>query len=49
MRTLDCPCGPTLTGGDDEELFRKGRAHADEHHAAEHRRLGAVARDSEVA
>lgn len=32
-RALDCPCGLTLTGDDDDELFRKGRAHADEHHA----------------
>jgi hypothetical protein len=32
-RVLDCPCGLTLTGSDDEDLFRKGRAHADEHHA----------------
>ena len=32
-RALDCPCGLTLTGTDDEELFGKGRAHADEHHA----------------
>ena len=31
-RLLDCPCGLTLTGTDDEDLFRKGRAHADEHH-----------------
>lgn len=31
-RELDCPCGLTLTGSDDEDLFRGGRAHADEHH-----------------
>ena len=31
-RELDCPCGLTLTGTDDEDLFRKGRDHADEHH-----------------
>ena len=29
---MDCPCGLTLTGTDDD-LFRLGRAHADEHHA----------------
>jgi hypothetical protein len=33
MRSLDCPCGLTLTGTDDDDLFRLGRAHADEHHA----------------
>lgn len=32
MRSLECPCGVTLTGADDEELFRLGRQHADEHH-----------------
>jgi hypothetical protein len=32
MRTLACPCGITLTGADDDELFRLGRQHADEHH-----------------
>ena len=32
-RALDCPCGLTLTGTDDDDLFREGRAHADEHHA----------------
>jgi hypothetical protein len=32
MRMLDCPCGITLTGADDEELFRLGREHADSHH-----------------
>jgi len=31
-RAVDCPCGLTLTGNDDEELFRLGREHADEHH-----------------
>jgi hypothetical protein len=35
MRALPCPCGITLTGADDEELFRLGRQHADEHHAAD--------------
>ena len=35
MRSLDCPCGLTLTGADDDELFRLGRAHADEHHASD--------------
>jgi len=32
-RSLPCPCGIVLTGADDEELFRLGRQHADEHHA----------------
>jgi hypothetical protein len=32
MKMLDCPCGITLTGADDEELFRLGREHADTHH-----------------
>ncbi|BBZ09594.1 hypothetical protein MDOR_37630 [Mycolicibacterium doricum] len=32
MRTMECPCGITLTGIDDDEMFRLGRAHADEHH-----------------
>jgi hypothetical protein len=31
-RSVQCPCGITLTGSDDEELFRLGRQHADEHH-----------------
>ena len=31
-RAMDCPCGITLTGADDEELFRLGREHADAHH-----------------
>ena len=31
-RSVACPCGITLTGADDEELFRLGRQHADEHH-----------------
>jgi predicted small metal-binding protein len=33
MRAVDCPCGLTLTGTDDEELFALARAHADDHHA----------------
>ena len=33
MRTLDCPCGLTLTAEDDEALYVAGRRHADEHHA----------------
>ena len=33
MRTLACPCGITLTGTDDQDLFRLGREHADNHHA----------------
>jgi hypothetical protein len=35
MREMDCPCGLTLTGTDDDDLFRLGRAHADEHHASD--------------
>jgi len=31
-RILDCPCGIALSGNDDEELFRLGREHVDEHH-----------------
>ena len=31
-RIVDCPCGIVLSAGDDEELFRTGREHADEHH-----------------
>jgi predicted small metal-binding protein len=31
-RIVDCPCGITLTGADNEELFRFGREHADAHH-----------------
>ena len=32
-RSLQCPCGITLTGADDEELFGLGRQHADDHHS----------------
>jgi predicted small metal-binding protein len=35
MRAVDCPCGLTLTGDDDDELFVLGRRHADEHHRDE--------------
>ena len=35
MLDLQCPCGITLTGADDEELFRLGREHADSHHPAD--------------
>ena len=31
-RVVDCPCGISLSGSDDEELFRRGREHADAHH-----------------
>ena len=31
-RSLECPCGIVLNGTDDEDLFRLGRQHADEHH-----------------
>ncbi len=35
-RTIDCPCGlATLTGPDDEDPFRQGRKHVDEHHNGE--------------
>jgi len=34
-RELQCPCGITLTGADDDELFRLGRQHADEHHGSD--------------
>jgi hypothetical protein len=40
MRTMECPCGITLTGVDDDELFRLGRAHADEHHSGDNSRPG---------
>jgi predicted small metal-binding protein len=34
MRTADCPlCGQHLEAENDDELFKKGRAHADEKHA----------------
>jgi hypothetical protein len=33
MRTLDCPCGLTLTAEDDDALYVAGRRHADVHHA----------------
>jgi predicted small metal-binding protein len=33
MREVDCPCGLTLSGADDDELLIRARAHADEHHA----------------
>jgi hypothetical protein len=32
-RIIDCPCGHTLTGADDEELFRLAREHVDRDHA----------------
>ena len=31
-RVLDCPCRITLSGADDEELFRLVREHDDAHH-----------------
>jgi hypothetical protein len=34
-RTVDCPCGVVLSGADDDELFRLGREHVDEHHPDE--------------
>lgn len=37
MRVAECPiCHETLEAETDEELFRKGRAHADEKHADQH-------------
>lgn len=37
MRAADCPlCGQHLEAENDEELFKKGRAHADEKHADLH-------------
>lgn len=32
MRAIDCPCGHTLTGADDDELFRLARDHVEQHH-----------------
>ncbi|MGH9205821.1 MAG: hypothetical protein ACRD1G_04580 [Acidimicrobiales bacterium] len=32
VRAVECPCGITLSGADDDELFRLGREHADAHH-----------------
>jgi predicted small metal-binding protein len=55
-RSLQCPCGITLTGADDDELFRLGRQHADEHHASDNMTDDYIrdyvvtnARDAEVA
>jgi predicted small metal-binding protein len=37
MRVADCPlCGQHLEAANDDELFKKGRAHADEKHADLH-------------
>jgi hypothetical protein len=34
MRAADCPlCGEHLEAENDDELFQKGRAHADQKHA----------------
>ena len=42
-RTIDCPCGEaTLTGPDDEDLFRQARKHVAEHHP------GMVRSDEEI-
>ena len=35
MREVDCPCGLTLTGADNDELIRRGREHADKDHAGD--------------
>lgn len=32
MRAIDCPCGHSLQGRDDEELFRLAREHVDRDH-----------------
>ena len=32
MRAIECPCGHHLEGADDDELFRKARAHVDRDH-----------------
>ena len=32
MRALDCPCGHTLSGKDDDELFQLARDHVDQQH-----------------
>ncbi len=31
-RMIDCPCGHTLVGENDEELFRLAREHVDRDH-----------------
>jgi hypothetical protein len=55
-RSLECPCGIVLNGTDDEDLFRLGRQHADEHHPDDNisdefirEHVRANARDAEVA
>jgi predicted small metal-binding protein len=35
MRKLDCQCGYTVEGENDEELFHKGKQHVAEKHAGE--------------
>ena len=32
MRSVECPCGLTLTADDDQALFTEARAHADRDH-----------------
>jgi hypothetical protein len=32
MRVIDCDCGHTLQAGNDEDLFKEVRAHADQEH-----------------
>ena len=56
MRLLDCPCGIQLSAADDDELFRLGRQHADEHHPDDNisdefirEHVGTNARNAEVA
>jgi hypothetical protein len=53
---LECPCGIVLNGTDDEDLFRLGRQHADEHHPDDNitdefirEHVRANARDADVA
>jgi predicted small metal-binding protein len=35
MRKLDCQCGQTVEGENDEELFREGKRHIAEVHPGE--------------
>jgi predicted small metal-binding protein len=35
MRKLDCQCGQTIEGKDDEELFQRGKQHVTEVHPGE--------------
>jgi hypothetical protein len=35
MREVDCPCGITLTGADDQDLNRLAHEHVDQDHIGE--------------